>query len=69
MTIAERLKDAAKNAEDWTEYAQVVGLGANVVVPAVREMESRGFTAQEVATVLRHIADKVSPPKRKSPKK
>ena len=69
MTIEERLKAAARDTNDWTEYAQVVGLGANAIIPAIREMESRDFTARQVATVLRHIADKVSPPKRKTAKK
>lgn len=69
MTIAEILRNAARKTDDWAVYGTTIGMGANQLIPAIREMERRGFEASEVATVLRHIADKLSPPKRKSAKK
>ena len=66
MTIAQTLKGAA-DAPDWPEYAIAVGLGADQLVPAIREMERRGFETSQISAVLKHMASLVHPTKRKNP--
>lgn len=68
MTIESILEQAAHESETWDEYARAVGMGANQIVPAIREMQARGCSAAHCATVLKHLAAELNPPKRKAKK-
>lgn len=62
--IAETIKNAA-HAEDVQGYCLAIGMGADQLVPAIREMQGAGMTPAQVSQVLKHAAGLVAPAKRK----